>query len=133
MCVVWNPENMNHAFFLCPLARFAWSAVREAAGVAWDPRSSSELVDLLHSMQGQPKRVNWTSIGAMLWSLWITRNKFTIEGSFPSHPANIICKCSILLQQWSPLAKQKDTDLLKLAQVRVHQVFVAAREPAMPT
>ena len=71
----------------------------------------------------------WTSIGAMLWSIWLTRNKFTIEGTFPSHPA----KCSILLQQWSPLAKQKDTDLMKLAQVRVHQVFVAAREPAMPT
>ena len=98
-----------------------------------DPRSSSELVDLLDSVQGQGKRVLWTSIGAMLWSLRVTHNKFTIEGSFPSHPANIICKCSILLQQWSPLAKQKDTDLLKLAQVRVHQVFVAAREPAMPT
>ena len=29
--------------------------------------------------------------------------------------------------------RQKDTDLMKQAQVRVHQVFVAAREPAMPT
>ena len=67
MCALCgNPDNANHAFFLCPLARFAWSPVRDAAGVTWDPRSSSELVDLLHSVQGQPKWVIWTSIGAML-------------------------------------------------------------------
>ena len=107
--------------------------MREAAGVPWDLRSSSELVELLDSVQGPHKRVLWTSIGAMLWSLWLTRNKFTIEGSFSSHPANIICKCFILLQLWSPLVKQKDSEIMKHARERVHQVYVAAREPAMPT
>ena len=127
-----NTENTNHVFFLCPLARFTWSIVREAAGVLWDPRSSTDLVGLLDSVQGQLKRVMWTSIGALLWSLWLTHNKHTIEGILPSHPANIIYKCSILMQQWSPLAKRKNSEIVKHAQERIHQVYVAAREPVMP-
>ena len=106
--------------------------MREAAGVLWYPRSSHELVALLDSVQGQGKRVMWTSIGVLLWSLWLTRNKLTIEGQLPMHPANIIYKCSFLLQQWSPLVKPKDADLMKHAQVRIHQVYVAAREPVVP-
>ena len=110
-CIVCGiHEDANHVFFLCPLARFAWSAMREAAGVSWDPCSLSELVALLDSVQGQGKRVLWTSIGAMRWSLWLTRNKFTIEHVFPAKPADCLFKTCIFLQQWRLLIKEEDWD-----------------------
>ena len=92
------PEDTNHVFFRCPLARFAWSAVRSATDVQWDPRSSAELTQLLDAIQGPAKRAIWSCVGELLWALWLTRNKLTIEGCFPSHRANIIYKCNLFVQ-----------------------------------
>ena len=123
------PEDANHVFFICPLARFAWSAVWTAAGVQWDPRSAGELTHLLDAIHGRAKRVMWSCVGALLWAMWLTRNKLTMEGCFPTHPANIIFKCNLLLQQWSPLGRRKNAELIKTAQQRLMQVYVMAREP----
>ena len=71
----------------------------------------------------------WSCVGELLWAMWLTRNKFTIGGCFPSHPANIIFKCNLLLQQWSPLGKRRDAEMLQTAQLRLMQVYVLAREP----
>ena len=123
-----EPEGANHVFFRCPLARFAWSTVRSAAGFQWDPRSAAELIHILGALQGSTKRVVWSCVGALLWSLWLTRNKLTIQGMLPTHPASIIFKCNLLLQQWSRLGRRKDADLIKTAQQRILQVYAAARE-----
>ena len=128
-----DPEDANHVFFRCPLARFAWSAVRSAARVTWDPRSAAELIHILDALQGPTKRVVWSCVGALLWSMWLTRNKLTIEGILPTHPANIIFKSNLLLQQWSSLGRRKDAELLKTAQDRMMQVYVMAREPTTTT
>ena len=131
LCTICNvTEDANHVFFRCPLARFAWSAVRAAANTSWDPRSASDLAAIVDSVQGGNKRVLWSCIGALAWAIWLTRNKLAIEGIFPSHPANIIYKCNLLLQQWSPLARRKDAEKLKQAQDRLRQVYVLAREPS---
>ena len=71
----------------------------------------------------------WSCIGALAWSLWLTRNKLAIEGIFPTHPANILFKCNLFLQQWSPLVRRKDADKMKHAQDRLHAVYILAREP----
>ena len=63
------PEDADHAFFRCSLARFAWSAVREAAGVDWDPRSRAALVSSLSLVHGPARRVMWTCAAAMLWAI----------------------------------------------------------------
>lgn len=81
-------EDANHTFFRCHLAKFAWIAVREAVGVSWNPASCADLLTCLSSVHGSSKRVMWSCVGALLWSLWHIHNKITIEGVFPSHPAD---------------------------------------------
>ena len=130
LCAICNTmEDANHVFFRCPLARFAWSAVRAATNTNWDPRSAADLAAIVASTMGGSKRVLWSCLGALAWAMWLTRNKIAIEGIFPSHPANILYKCNILMQQWSLLAKHKDADKMKQAQDRLRQVYVLAREP----
>ena len=123
------PEDADHAFFRCSLARFAWSAVRAAAGVDWDPRSRSELVSSLSLVQGTSRRVMWTCAAAMLWAIWNIRNKFTIEGVFPSHHADVIFKCIVFLPQWAPLGRQQDSDLHRQAICRLRAVYSESRDP----
>jgi hypothetical protein len=37
-------ESFNHILFSCVLANFAWSGIREAFGVQWNPRNLSEFM-----------------------------------------------------------------------------------------
>jgi hypothetical protein len=50
----------------------------------------------------------WTFFITQSWAIWLTRNKFTIEGVFPRQPANIVFKLVLTLQLWWPLQKRKD-------------------------
>lgn len=102
-------------FFSCHLARFAWSAIREAAGINWNLASSADLLACLATVHGSVGRVLWSSVGVFLWALWHIRNKLTIEAVFPSHPTDCIFKCSIFLQKWSPLGRRQDADVLQQA------------------
>lgn len=129
MCAVCGSlEDANHVFFRCHLARFAWSAVREAAGVSWNPSSGADLLNLLAPLQGSSKRVIWRSVGALLWSLWTIRNKLTIEGVFPSHPADCIFKCTTLLQQWAPLGRRQDSETMEVAIARFKTIYNLSRQ-----
>lgn len=70
-------------------------------------------------------------IGALLWSPWTTRNKFMMEGKFPSHPADIMFKCHMFLQQWGLLGRRPDVEEMTTGMERI-QVVQAARQ-AMPS
>ena len=120
-------EDANHIFFHCHLAHFAWSAVREAFGQTWDPRSTSDLRALLAAFRGGFGRVLWRCVGALLWSIWTTRNKMTIEHKFPSPPADIIFKCHLFLQTWTPLGKRRDADRMSEAMERIRTIQIDAR------
>ena len=77
-------EDSNHIFFMCPLAKFMWSAVRELLHCDWNPSCFADLYRMLNSTRAQTRRVLWICCAALCWSQWTTRNKFTLERTFPS-------------------------------------------------
>jgi hypothetical protein len=62
---------------------------------------------------GKAKRFNWLLFAAQSWALWKIRNKFSIEGIFPKQPSDFVFKTTILLQQWRPLTRSKDVELVE--------------------
>jgi hypothetical protein len=46
-------EDVQHIFFNCPLARFAWSALRDFFEVDWDPSSFADLFAIFQRFSGQ--------------------------------------------------------------------------------
>ena len=121
-------EDANHVFFRCHLARFAWSAVREAFHSDWNPASGHQLVSLLKSTKGTSSRIAWRCVGALLWSIWTTRNKFTIEKKFLRHPADVIFKCHLFLQMWTPLGKERDAERMTAAMASIKEIQAKARQ-----
>ena len=124
-------EDANHIFFNCHLARFAWSAVREAFDQNWNPHSSSDLRGIFLAHRGGFGRVLWRCVGALIWALWTTRNKFTIKHVFPSKPADCLFKSCIFLQQWRLLTKPGDRDALDLliSKVRASATSLSGLDP----
>ena len=115
-------------FFRCHLARFVWSTVREAFHTDWNPASRTQLVSILKSTKGTTRRLVWRCVGALLWAIWTTRNKITIEKKFLNHPADVIFKCHLFLQMWTPLGKERDAERMSEAMARIKTIQMMARQ-----
>ena len=123
---------MNHIFFTCPLARFMWSAARELLQCSWDPSCFADLYRLIGHHKGQTKRILWICCAALCWTLWTTRNKFTIESTFPAQPIDGIYKLSMFLQVWKPVARRvarrQDREILQVTIGRIRALYLELRE-----
>jgi hypothetical protein len=76
--------------------------------VNWSPSSRQEWLSILANLNPRAKRLLWTLFVAQSWALWLTRNKFSIEGVFPRQPADVVFKLVLTLQLWRPLQNRKD-------------------------
>jgi hypothetical protein len=120
-------EDTNHIFFTCVLAKFLWSAVRELLHCTWNPTCLADVYRLVQPCRGQTKRVYWISCAALCWTLWNIRNKFSIEGRFPSQPADCIYKMSLYLQVWKQVARRQDREAVELTIDRLRELHTSSR------
>ena len=84
-CLCGKPENVDHIFFRCSLARFLWAGVGEALGLAQQPGSWEDLVATWSKNCNFPKRLGMLLFASLAWALWTTRNKMAIEHIFPNN------------------------------------------------
>lgn len=59
------------------------------------------------------RRLVWLGLGALCWSLWTVRNKMLFEKKFAKQPIDVLYKLIFFLQQWKPLWKGLDHQLLE--------------------
>jgi hypothetical protein len=126
-------ESIDHIFFVCDLAAFAWSGIREAFGVQWNPRTFQEFFAIVNSLSPGFKQVIWLLFAAQSWALWNIRNKITIEHKLPSHPADCIFKTSLFLQLWRPLLKNKLSDKMDIMLELLRVLYLHSRAAPTPT
>ena len=103
-------EDTKHIFFTYVLAKLFWCCIRSWLHVSWRPSSFSDLRLLAINLVGAQRRMFWVGLATMCWTLWTTRNKFTIDHVFPAKPADCLFKTCIFLQQWRLLIKEEDRD-----------------------
>jgi hypothetical protein len=117
------PEDVDHIFFNCSLAQFMWSGLRDMFSVNWSPASRQDWLNILANFAPRAKRLLWTLFVAQSWALWITRNKFSIEGVFPKQPADVVFKLLLTLQLWRPLQKRRDLPVFVELERLVKRLF----------
>jgi hypothetical protein len=105
-----------------------WSAVRELLDCSWNLTCFADLYKLLDDLSGKTKRMFWIGCTALCWATWNIRNKFTIEGSFPSQPADGLYKMLIYLQAWKPMARRRDWEALEHAIGRLRTLHASIRD-----
>lgn len=130
-CALCNrPESVNHIFFSCSLACFMWSVVRQLLGCSWSPTSFAHFYSILLRFAGRPRRLLWMLFMAQSWTLWLIRNKLTIESKLIiRQPADIIFKTIIFLQLWSSAKPQDKASILELiSRLRHTQAEVVASD-----
>jgi hypothetical protein len=110
-----EPEDCDHIFFKCALARFLWAGVRELLHCSWNPAGAGDFLAISHGLAGAYRRVVWYSFAALAWALWNIRNKLTMEGVLIGKPADALFKMIVYMQQWRMLVKWKDRGLVDAA------------------
>jgi hypothetical protein len=98
-------ESMDHIFFSCSVAKFIWICFKEALG--WDrvPTSLQNYLEGWVPLGCDNYKPKLFAMGVFLWILWITRNKFAIEGVCPNSPSDVLYKILSYLQRWRVLLK----------------------------
>lgn len=87
---IWCGESDDGDNLLFQVARFNWSALREARGCSWNPSGFWDLHCLIQGTTEQDRRMAWLGFGALAWALWTTRYKDLIEGKFFRHPSDLL-------------------------------------------
>jgi hypothetical protein len=125
-------ESVDHIFFVCDLVAFAWSGIREAFGVQWNPRTFQEFFAIVNSLAPGFKQAIWLLFAAQSWALWNIRNKITIEHKLSSHPADCIFKTSLFLQLWRLLLRSKLADKLDIMLELLRSLYLQSRASPTP-
>jgi hypothetical protein len=126
------PKEGYHIFFVCDLATFAWSGIREAFGVQWNPRTFQDFFVIVNFLAPGFKQAIWLLFAAQSWALWNIRNKITIEHKLPSHPADCIFKTSLFLQLWRPLLRNKLVDKLDVMLELLRTLYLQSQAYSVP-
>jgi hypothetical protein len=78
---------------------------------------------------GKARKFIWIIFAAQSWALWRIRNKFSIEGEFPNQPTDCVFK-TVLLQEWRPITRSKDLELMDRVIGMMKQLFNMTYSPA---
>jgi hypothetical protein len=127
-----EPEDCNHIFFLCPMARFMWAGVRELLRCDWNPAGAGDFIALANGLSGPLRRLVWFTFAAQCWSLWNIRNKLTIEGKLIGCPADAFYHMLLHMQHWRALVRPTDLALVDTAVGDVRRLYSRTRGDRTP-
>ena len=127
-----EPETSDHLVFGCPLSHFVWWWIAGAMGWERPPLSANDFVQVALKRPGsQANYLGWAIVGAVAWSLWLTRNDFVFNKRLCGSPTNITCKIVSFLSQWKLLVPARREDgwasLLERLKTQVSKLHFMAR------
>jgi hypothetical protein len=114
---------VDHIFFSCVLAKFLWSGVCSILGVDWNPTSFAQFLDIISSLFSLSRHAIWVLFSTQSWALWHIE-KFSIENTFPNQSADCVFKSIIFFQQWHPLFRSKDVEVVELLLEILHKLYL---------
>lgn len=81
-CLCGKPENADHLFFNCILAKTVWTCFKEALGWNKIPQGLQEVFDEWIPLGSHNYHVKLFILSIVLWGIWNVRNKMCIEKVF---------------------------------------------------
>ena len=102
-------EAVDHILFLCPVATFVWTLIKEICGLYCAPTSCGELADsLLHLRVLKFGSIFLFLCAGALWAIWKARNALVFEDKLMKNPTELIHKTRAHLLNWKTLLRQRD-------------------------
>jgi hypothetical protein len=78
-CFCQNYEKIQHLFFDCNLAKFIWTVIYFTFGLEPHVSINHLFGTWLLNMNSHTRKLVLVGIGAMLWSMWLSRNDIVFD------------------------------------------------------
>jgi hypothetical protein len=106
-------ENINHLFFDCSLARYAWSLTAWVIHADCRPTNIDQFWFWCGKYMPRNKNLHMVGLAAFCWSIWLMRNNVCFEKKKVRSPTEIICSTSAFLKYWAGLQDEEGKILLE--------------------
>jgi hypothetical protein len=108
-----QPETINHLFFDCSLARYAWSLIAWVIRADCRPANVDQFWFWCGKYMPRNKNLYMVGLAAFCWSFWLMRNSVCFENKRVRSPTEIICSTSAFLKYWAGLQDEEGKLLLE--------------------
>jgi len=111
-CFCMNDETIVHLFFGCHMARLFWRIIFITFGLT-KPNNIVHLFGWwLQGFLWEKKKVMFTGLCALLWSIWLSRNNVVFHNTKKQMVLQILFKATYLTRIWAILQKEEDRVLI---------------------
>ena len=111
-CFCMNDETIVHLFFRCHMARLLCRIIFITFGLT----KSNNIVHLfgswLQDFMWEKKKVLFTCLCALLWSIWLSRNDVFFHNTQKQTVLQILIRATYLTRSWAILQKEEDIGLI---------------------
>jgi hypothetical protein len=106
-------ENINHLFFDCSLARYAWSLTAWVIQADCRPTNIDQFWFWCGKYMPRNTNLHMVGLATFCWSIWLMRNNVCFEKKKVRSPTEIICSTSAFLKYWAGLQDEEGKILLE--------------------
>jgi hypothetical protein len=94
-------ETIQHLFFDCAIAKFIWRIMNITFGLSTPINMHHVLGGWVQGMNDKDRKILLVGVGAMLWSIWLSRNDIVFNKTSISSYMHVIFRVTYWTRTWS--------------------------------
>jgi hypothetical protein len=108
-------ETIQHLFFDCVLAKFIWRVIQVTFGLSIPLNIKHVFGDWVQRMKEKDKKLLFVGMGAMFWSIWLSRNDIVFNKTPISSYMQVMLRATYWTRTWAVLQKKESQRFLRTA------------------
>lgn len=106
-------ETIQHLFFDCVLAKFIWRVIQVTFGLSIPLNIKHVFGDWVQRMKEKDKKLLFVGMGAMFWSIWLSRNDIVFNKTPISSYMQVMLRATYWTRTWAVLQKKESQRFLR--------------------
>jgi hypothetical protein len=106
-------ETIQHLFFDCALAKFIWRVIQVTFGLSIPLNIKHVFGDWVQRMKEKDKKLLFVEMGAMFWSIWLSRNDIGFNKTPISSYVQVMLRATYWTRTWAVFQKKESQRFLR--------------------
>jgi hypothetical protein len=114
-CFCDSVETIQHLFFDCALGKFIWRVIQITFGLSIPLNIKHVFSEWVQRMNEKDKKLLYVGLGAMVWSIWLSRNDLVFNKTPISSYMQVMFRVTYWTRTWAVFQKEESQRFLRMA------------------